>query len=99
MRKLLILIPLFILLSGCVVVTGRDKNVLDSTYVWAYSTHEIIKEKIENGEKLDNLEIKELFDKNRKMWAFFVGASEGKTSTDILNELKSNEDEMFKEVQ
>ena len=79
---------LALLVSSCVIVTGRDKTVLDTTYVWAYSVHQVVKEQVTNNKPLNTQQILQILENNRDMWAYFVGASEGKTKEDILGELQ-----------
>jgi len=90
MKRILVLIILSaIFATSCVNVTGKDKEVLDASVVWADSIYKIAEK--EKGD-ISGLVLLEWLDQNRKCWALFAGANEGKTSTEVLEELEDKDE-------
>ena len=82
------MIACLFLTMGCVLVTGRDKDRLDEGTVLADSHYKIAKKKIDTGEKIPDDVILEWLDTHRTLFAFIVGATEGKTAEEVLKELE-----------
>lgn len=84
-RDLPIILIVLLMFSGCVLVSGNEKVTLNRTAVWANALYlESVKPEFYNN--LSHQDITNLLDYNRQMWAFFVGASEGKSADDIMKE-------------
>ena len=92
MKKLfIIMFACIFLASGCVWANGRDKDRLDEGTVLADAHYKIAKEKIDAGEKVPDDVLLHWLDTHRKLFAFIVGATEGKTAEEVLQELERDE--------
>ena len=81
------MIACLFLTMGCVLITGRDKDRLDEGTVMADAQYKIAKERFASGGVISDDVILEWLNSHRRLFAFIVGATEGKTADEVLKEL------------
>ena len=87
-RLFLVMFACLFLATGCVLITGRDKDRLDEGTVLADAHYKIAKEKIDAGEKVPDDVLLEWLNTHRTLFALIVGATEGKTAAEVLKEIE-----------
>jgi len=94
MKKLMFIILMSVLvlnMAGCVLVSGRDKDRLDSQVVWADATYKIALKDFDEGKEVPQEVMLKWLNFNRLNWAYFAGASEGLSAEEVIKELDKND--------